>query len=394
MPSYDRRLRASLLWIVPLILIASPLSGCKHKEEFVAPPPMSVTVSKPVQKAVTDYAEFSGTIEAAESVDIRARVEGYLESIRFKPGARVKKGDLLFVVDPKPYQAKLDEAKAELARRQAELKNAEASVKKKELAFNSKAISELEAIQARADYEVAKAAIQGAQATIKTAELNLSYTIINAPISGRISRNLVDVGNLVGATDRTLLATIVKDEPIYAYFNVNERDLLHYQQNKDSQECPTNCDGKTRVFLGLAGQQSYPFEGRIDYMDNRLDRSTGTIQVRGVFSNSDHRLWPGLFARIQVPTANRENALLVPDSAIGTDQRGDYLLTVNGQNVVEYRPVTTGALIGELRVIETGISPEDRLIVSGLQRARPGLQVNPTEAPLLASSGTPNENSK
>ncbi len=395
MSSQISRLPANLLWMVSVILPALLLFGCSRSNEFVMPPPMDVTVSKPVQQAVTDYAEFSGTIEAIETVDIRARVEGYLESIRFKPGARVKQGDLLFVIDPRPYQAKLDEAKAQLVQRQAELRHAEAMVQKKELAFKANAVSEIETIQSRANYDVAKAAIQAAQAAVETAELNLAYTRIHAPIGGRISRNLVDVGNLVGASERTLLATLVNDDPVYAYFNVNERDLLRYQQREDSQESPTNRNAKTRVFLGLSGQQGYPFEGHIDYMDNQVDRSTGTIQVRGVFPNSDHHLWSGLFARIQVPTDSRANALLVPEAAIGTDQRGEYLLVVNAQKVVEYRPVVTGALIGDLRVIESGVSPEDRLIVSGLQRARPGLPVNPTEAPPAASlSYAPQANPK
>jgi RND family efflux transporter MFP subunit len=380
LPSRSRQFRAAPVWIVPLILTALVLSGCNRKNEFAAPPPVTVTVTKPVQKAVTDYVEYTGTVEAVESVEVRARVEGYLESIRFKPGARVKQGDLLFVIDPRPFQAKLEEAKAELARRQAELKHTEANMQKKEMALKVNAVSEIEVIQARADYEMTKAAIQAALAAIQTAELNLSYTKIRAAVSGRISRNLVDVGNLVGATERTLLATIVNDDPVYVYFNVNERDLLNFQQGRDSGDAPTSRNGKLKVFLGLSNQEGYPFEGHIDYMDNRLSQSTGTIQVRGVFANSDHRLLPGLFARIQSPIAHRESALLAPDSAVGSDQRGDYLLVVNSQNVVEYRPVITGALIGNDRVIESGISAEDRLIVSGLQRAMPGLTVNPAEA--------------
>ncbi|MCE5241612.1 MAG: efflux RND transporter periplasmic adaptor subunit [Desulfobacteraceae bacterium] len=385
MAPHRRLMDARIPWILPLLPALLFFSGCERKTEFVAPPPMAVTVARPVQQAVTDYAEYTGVVDAVESVEIRARVEGYLESVRFKPGARVKQGDLLFVIDPRPYQARLDEAKAELARRQAEMINAETILKRKELALQSKAVSELEAVQAKADHDVARAAVLAAQASLQTAELNLSYTRVLAPIGGRISRNMVDVGNLVGASERTLLATIVNDDPVYAYFNVNERDLLQYQQK---QESPTSGNGRTRVFLGLSGQQGFPFEGRIDYVDNRLDRSTGTIQVRGVFSNRDRRLTAGLYARIQVPTGTRENALLVPESAVGTDQRGEYLLAVNAQNVVEYRQVTTGALVGDLRVIESGISPDDRIVVVGLQRARPGLTVAPSDGPASGSSQT------
>lgn len=367
-------------WMTAAAMLTLLLYGCEEKNVYAPPPPPQVTVSKPAIETVTEYADFNGLTEAVDYVEVRARVEGYLESINFTPGARVKEGDLLFVIDPRPFQAKLDEAKAELKRRQAELKQAEATLKRKELAYKANAVSEVEVIQGRADRDVAKAAIQAALAAIETAELNLSYTRIHAPVSGRIGRDLVDEGNLVGASDRTLLTTIVKDDPIYAYFNVNERDLLYYQQHPSRKGFPTNGRVDIPVYLGLSNQQGYPFEGRIDFVDNRLDSSTGTIQVRGVFPNSEHRLWPGLFARIRVPIGVRENATLVPDLAVGTDQRGDYLLAVNDKKAVEYRPVKIGALVRDMRVIETGISPDDLIIIEGLQRARPGLTVSPVSA--------------
>jgi len=375
-----RAILESRKWIAAALMSCLLFAGCEEKNVYAPPPPPQVAVSKPIQQAVTDYADFNGLTQAIEYVEIRARVEGYLESINFQPGSRVKEGDLLFVIDPRPFQAKLDEAKAELERRKAELKQAEATLKRKELAYKANAVSEVEVIQGRADRDVAKAAIQAALAAIDTAELNLAYTRIHAPISGRIGRDLVDEGNLVGASERTLLTTIVKDDPIYAYFNVNERDLLYYQQHTARRDSPTNGEGSTPVYLGLSNQQDYPFEGRIDFVDNRLDPSTGTIQVRGVFPNSDHRLWPGLFARIRVPIGTRDNALLVPDPAIGTDQRGEYLLVVNDQNMVEYRPVQIGAQVLGMRVIETGIAAADRIIVEGLQRARPDSTVSPVPA--------------
>ena len=372
------------------MLLAVVLSGCQKKNEYAAPPPPLVTVNKPTQQAVTEYAQFNGLTQAIESVEIRARVEGYLESIHFEPGGRVQKGALLFVIDPKPFQAKLDEAMAELARRKAELKQTGATLKRKELAFRANAVSEVEVIQARADRDVAKAAIEAARAAIETARLNLSYTRIKAPISGRIGRQLVDVGNLVGAGERTLLTTIVRDDPIYAYFNVSERELLYYQKYNSPHASPTNGDGETPVYLGLSNQQGYPYRGKIDFVDNRLDANTGTIQVRGVFANPEHRLWPGLFARIQVPVNIRKQALLVPEAALGSGQRGEYLLVVNAKNVVEYRPVNTGPLVKDKRVIESGISIDDRVIVSGLQKARPGMTVKAVDAAAqAASSGKP-----
>jgi RND family efflux transporter MFP subunit len=356
------------------------LSSCQKANEFAAPPPPIVVVSPPVQHSVTEYAEFTGRTEAAEFVEIRARVEGYLQSIHFQPGSLVKKGSLLFQIDPRPFTAKLQEARAELERRQAELKQADATLKRKEMAFKASAVSELEVIQARADRDVAQAAIQGAQAAVETAELNLSYTRITAPIDGRIGRNLADVGNLVGATDRTLLTTIVRDDPIYAYFTVSERDLLAYQEHPGRVTAPTNGNGQVPVFLGLSSQTDYPFEGRIDFVNNRLDPSTGTIQVRGVFQNSSGRLLAGLFARIRVPIGTTEQAMLVPERSLGVDQRGEFLLVVNAQNTVEIRPVQTGPLVADLRVIRKGIVAEDRVVVDGVQKARPGITVIPTPA--------------
>ncbi len=373
--------RKSALWIIPSLALA--LSGCQPRNEYIPPPPPMVTVSKPVVQNVTEYAEFSGTTESFEFVEIRARVEGFLQSIHFQPGSVVKKGDLLFTIDPKPFQARLDEARAELERRQAELRQAEATLKRKEMAFKANAVSELEVIQSRADRDVAKAAIEGALAAIETAKINLSYTKIHAPTKGRIGRNLVDQGNLVGSGESTLLATIVQDDPIYAYFNINERDFVYYQSRRTGADGPTNGDGRARVELGLAGDDGYPFEGFIDFVDNRLDPSTGTIQVRGVFPNPDRRLWPGLFVRIRVPLGITENALLVPDVSLGSDQRGRFLLTVNPEGLVEYRPVKPGTLVGGLREIREGLSLEDRVIVAGVQSARPGSPV------LLKDAGGP-----
>lgn len=384
-----QRIRNGGRGLIAALLLLGCLAGCQKKNQYAAPPPPLVTVRKPLQQAVTEYAQFNGLTEAVESVQIRARVEGYLENVHFQAGARVRRGDLLFVIDPRPFRAKLDEAMAELARRQAELKQTAATLQRKELAFRANAVSEVEVIQARADRDVAKAAIEAARAAIETARLNLSYTRIEAPISGRIGRRLVDAGNLVGAGERTLLTTIVQDDPIYVYFNVSERELLYYQKYHSPHADPTNGDGETPVYLGLSNQQDYPYRGRIDFVDNRLDPDTGTVQVRGVFANPRHLLWPGLFARIRVPVNIRQEALLVPEAALGTDQRGDYLLVVNADNVAEYRPVTTGPRVKNLRVIEAGLAATDRVIVDGLQRARPGLPVKVVAAAAQAAAAAP-----
>jgi RND family efflux transporter MFP subunit len=317
---------------------------------------------------------------AIETVELRARVEGYLQSMHFSAGASVNQGDLLFVIDPKPFQARLDEATSDLAIRQAELELAETTLKRKEGALKDRAISEVEAIEARAQRNKAAAAVAAANATVETARLYLSYTNIYAPISGRIGRNLVDVGNLVGADESTLLATIVKDDPIYSYFNVSERDLMNYQNIKYNGDRGNGEKDVIPVYLGLSNERGYPFKGHVDYVDNRVDANTGTIQVRAVFPNPDHVLLPGLFARIRVPVDIRENALLVPDSALGADQQGRFVLVVNDQNTVDYLAVETGALIQGMRVIKDGVKPGDRVIVKGVQRARPGIAVTPVDS--------------
>jgi len=366
-------------WIFPFLILAVLQTSCQRQSEYVAPPPPQVVVSKPTIQSVTEFAEFSGTTQPYEFVEVRARVEGYLESIHFQPGRVVEKGHLLFTIDPKPFQAKLDEARAELEQRQAQLQQADAAVQRKEMAFRANAISELEVIQARADREVARAAIQGVRAAIETAKINLSYTKIHAPISGRIGRSLLDLGNLVGSSENTLLTTIVQDNPVYAYFHINERDFIYYQASRTGTDSPTQGDGQARLELGLAGNDKYPFEGYIDFVDNRLDPSTGTIQVRGVFPNPERQLWSGLFVRIRAPLGITENALMVPDVALGSDQRGRFLLTVNEENVVEYRPVRLGVLVDGLREIKDGISAEERVIIAGVQSARPGLTVTVRE---------------
>ncbi len=363
-----------------MALLVLALTGCQQKGEFTPPPPPMVTVATPTTQDVTEYAEFSGTTEAFEFVEVRARVEGYIESMDFQPGSVVQRGDLLFNLDRKPFQARLDEAVAALERRRAELKQAEATLQRREMAFRAKAVSELDVIQSRADRDVAQAAIEGARAAVDTARINLSYTRIHAPTTGRIGRALVDLGNLVGTSERSLLTTILRDDPIYAYFNINERDFIYYQSRRTDAHGPTNGDGRARLELGTAGDDGYPFEGTIDFVDNRLDPSTGTIQVRGVFPNPERKLLPGLFVRIRVPLGVRENAVVVPDVALGTDQRGRFLLTVDAENVVQYRPVTAGALVGGLREIREGISIEDRVIVAGVQSARPGLKVTVRDA--------------
>ena len=285
-------------------------------------------------------------------------------------------GELLFVIEQEPYEAALDRAKATLQSRIAELRLAKATERRKAEALKARAISKLEVLQAEAEVLTAQAAIAEARADVRNAEIELSYTEIRAPISGRVGRNLVDVGNLVGAGEQTLLTTIVKYQPMYAYFNVNERDLLRYRENKKTQD-----EGWEPVFeLGLANDAGYPHKGRLDYIDNRVDETTGTITIRGEFPNQMGDMVPGLFARIRIPEPQEQSALLVPEDALNRDQRGTYTLVVNSENTVEYRLLQAGPQIdGGLRVVEDGLRPDDWVIVRGIQRARPGAKVAPDQ---------------
>ncbi len=379
------------LAVFALFVVAGLPCGCEQPGGFPAQPPPEVTVSRPEVRTVTEYAEFTGTTEAVESVEVRARVEGFLESVHFEAGATVEEGDLLFVIDSKPYQAKLDQAEAELASRQAELKLAEHDHKRVERLYNDDTASEFEWVKARSSWEAAKAMVQAAEAAVDEARLNLGYTRILAPISGRISRKLVDAGNLVGAGEYTLLTTIVKDDPIYAYFSASERTLLQYLEKHPEKRRPTEPQEPEPLYLGLSNEEGFPHEGWINWADNRVDASTGTIPIRGVFLNPDHVLLPGLFVRLRAPVDEREGALLITDRAVGADQGGQYLLVVDDQNMVEKRHVEIGSLLDGMRVIEKGLAPEDWVVTKGVQRAREGMKVNAarSESPTSAASAEP-----
>ncbi|MGD9044949.1 MAG: efflux RND transporter periplasmic adaptor subunit [Desulfobacterales bacterium] len=368
--------------LILAILLSGILSGCSEKNEYVEPPAPEVTVSKPLVKNVTEYLEFTGTAKAIEEIDIRARVEGFLESVHFEDGAYVKKGQLLFIIDPKEYKAAVENARGRLGRHQAQLERAEREYQRNLSLFKQSAASEANVVKWKSEMEESRAAVISAVAALEKARLDLDYCTIRAPIDGRISRKLVDVGNLVGAGEKTLLTTIREGSPIYAYFSINERDLLRVMKKARQEGIPADNPDKIVLELGLANETGFPHKGHLDYADSTVDPKTGTMELRGVFPNPGppYFILPGLFVRLRLPVAERENALLVTERALGLDQGGRYLLVIDNENKVEQRYVEIVALEDGMRVIEDGLKPDDRVVVKGIQRAIPGVKVTPQQA--------------
>lgn len=363
-------------WLAAIAL----LCACRGNT-YVPPPPPEVTVSQPVRQEVTLYNEFTGHTAAIEAVDVRARVQGYLRSLHFVPGTNVKMGDLLFVIEPDLYQARYDQAVADLAGKEAQARASQAQLEITQSIFEKNAGSRTDLVQKTQQRDLDRAQVAQGKAAIEQAKLDLSYTRIYAPISGRIERNFVDVGNLVGTGEATVLTSIVANDPIYTYFTASEREVLQYRELQRAH-LTVAPEGQYNVAdVGVAGEDGFPHRGQIDYVSSRIDPNTGTIEVRAVFPNPDRVLLPGLFARVRVPLT-RQAVMLVPDVAVGTDQGGRFLLSVDDKNVVQYHRVKTGAQVGTLRIVEEGISTDDGVIVNGLQRARPGATVKPNRVPL------------
>ena len=372
--------------------------GCSKEPQQTAVasiPPPSVSVAAPVEREVTDFDEYTGRITAVEEVEVRARVRGYLVKINFTEGAEVKEGDVLFEIDPRPFQAELDAAKGQVAQWEAKLARAEADVARYERLLPKGAASQKDLDAAIADRGEARAAIQSALAAVKRAALDVEFSKVTAPIGGRVGRASVTKGNLVNASagEATLLTKIVSYNPIYVYFDIDERALVQYQQAARKQAGGSDRlssvrEAKIPVQLGLAAEPGFPHVGTVDFANNQVNPQTGTIQVRGVFANPNHLFTPGLFARVRVPVGDKYQAVMVPERAIGTDQGQKYLLAVNDKNVVEYRAVKLGRLHDSLRVIQEGLKPGELIIVNGIQRARPGLTVTPQRVEATNVSAT------
>ncbi len=354
------------------------LISCNRRQVPVAPPPPKVTVGQPVVRELIEWDEYIGRLEAVDSVEVRARVSGYLQSVHFKEGAIVKKGDLLFVIDPRPYQAELDRAEAELKLAKARLELAKNNLARAKKLLSAHAISEEEADTRASDERVALATVEQSEAAVQAARLNVEFTRVTAPISGRISRKLVTEGNLInGGTGGTLLTTIVSLDPIYCYAEADEQSFLKYTRLAREGRRPSSREVRNPAYLALVDEMGFPHKGYIDFVDNRLDPNTGTITGRAVFPNPDLTLTPGLFARIRIPGSGKYKAILIPDEAIVSDQSQKYVFVVDDKNIVKQRGVKLGPSAGGLRIIREGIKPEDWVIVSGVQRARPGVVVDP-----------------
>jgi RND family efflux transporter MFP subunit len=359
--------------------------GCNHG----APPkmelrPQVVTVSLPKQIEVTDTYYFEGYTAAVESVDVYSQVNGYLSKIYFQDGADVKQGDPLFLIDPRPFQAVYDQAAAEVNRVQKTLDRLTKDLTRADQLLPKRTISQEEYDRVFAEHAAAVAELKSRQAALETANLNLHFAAIKAPIAGRISRKFVTVGNLVTA-NTTRLTTIVSIRPIYVYFDVDEPTVLKVRQQIREGKVVSVRQAKAPVFLGLDIDNDYPYEGFLDFVDPSIDPKTGTLKLRGVFANEDDALSPGMHARVKMPIGKPYHALAIPERAIGTNQGRKIVYVVDAENQVRERPVVLGTLQGDLRVITSGIGPEDRVVVNGLQRVRDGITVDPKTAEELSA---------
>jgi RND family efflux transporter MFP subunit len=353
------------------------LAACGQENRFVAPPPPKVTVQLPVQQTVTPYLEATGNAASVNTVKLVARVQGYLQEIKYQDGATVKKGTPLFVIEPEPYKVKLEQAQAAEEGAKAALVNAQAEFLRQEQLQAKDVSTQANLDKARANRDTARANVLQAQAETQTAEINLGYTTVSAPFDGVVTARQVSLGELVGGDQPNQLASIVQLDPIWVWFNLSERDVQRVRTAM-AQRGITAAElvNKVPIEVGLQTDTGYPHRGVLDYAAPNVDQSTGTLQVRGIFQNPKRELLPGYFVRVRVPMAP-EPALLVPEVAIGTDQGGRYILALNAENTVEQRRVTLGQSFGEMRMVLGGLNPDQRIVVAGIQDAVPGQKVDP-----------------
>ena len=366
------------------VLACGALSACEQNS-FVPPPPPKVEVGLPAQKTITRYLEATGNTAPIKNVDLVARVQGVLQAINYQDGTQVKQGTVLFIIEPETYKLKLEQAQAAEAGAQASLKQAEADFRRQSDLVQRQAVSQATLDTSTSARDNAQANLQQAQVNNKIAAVNYGYTNVVAPFDGIVSAHLVSVGELVGASSPTQLATIVALDPIYVNFNVNEQDVLRIREEARRRGMTASDLTSLPIEVELQTETGYPHKGKLDYASPTINQSTGTLPVRGILPNADRVLLPGYYVRVRIPVEQDQAALLVPDVALGSDQAGRYVLIVNGDNVVEQRKVKTGPLDSGLRVIESGLKPDDRVVIAGLLRAIPGQKVEPQLQKIEAS---------
>jgi RND family efflux transporter MFP subunit len=384
------------LRLVLTACLAISLAACDEASEGdaqaqAAPPPPEVTVASPLVRRLTEWDEFTGRFEPIQEVEVRARVSGYIDEIHFEDGQIVERGQLLFTIDPRPYEAAADRLKAEIAQAEAQLRLAQLEQSRTQRLVSTSAAARATLDQREAEFASAQASLAAAQAALRQAELDLAFTQVAAPFRGRISDRRADVGNLV--SDQTLLTTIVQLDPIYLTFDMSEADFLAYQRAVQRGELPSTRDNKTLVGAHLVDEEDWPHQGSMDFVDNVVDRGSGTIRGRAVFANAQGLITPGQFGRIRIPGSPEYDAILVPDAAIMTDQSRRMVLTIDAQDTVQPRIVRPGpSQPGGLRIVRQGLEPQDRIIINGLIRARPGAKVTPKDGriepdPIQAEAG-------
>ncbi|MEO0796449.1 MAG: efflux RND transporter periplasmic adaptor subunit [Verrucomicrobiota bacterium] len=363
----------SIRFYFALLVACLFLTGCPKRNEFAEPPPPTVTVAEVQPQSVTVYDSLPGQTAAVSEVEVVARVQGFLLTQDFRAGSDVEEGQLLFTIDPAEYEANLKAAQGQLSSAIAQRDLADTTYQRNRELFATQAISELELLKSEADLDLAKGGVEQAQATLEQAKLDLGYTKVQSPIDGQISREFIDVGNLVGPGSNSSLARVVSFDPMYFYFDADERTFLKYLQ-RDRELRSERKSAQLSVSLQLADGSIYPEAGRIDYVDNQINRETGTIEVRAVFPNPTRLLYPGLFGNVRFAD-DIEEAIVVPEAVLQKDLAGSFVLVVNADNMVESRYVTKGARVDQGIILEKGLEPGSRLIVNGIQRARPGAKV-------------------
>jgi multidrug efflux system membrane fusion protein len=379
---------AKMLGVSACVLLA--IGGCgKSGGGAQSPPPPQVSVAQVLEKRVKDWDEFTGRLQAVETVEIRPRVSGYIDKVVFTEGSQVKRGDLLFVIDPRPYQAEYDRAAADVKRYKTALDLARIELVRVQRLKDSGAVSEEELDERKSTVAQAEANVAGSEAALETASLNLNFTRVTSPIAGKASRAEVTRGNLVtgGINGGTLLSSVVSMDPIYLYFDADEQSYLRYATMARSDAGVTSNDAQKPVQVGLANEEGFPHPGALDFVDNQLNPQTGTIRARAVLENKNGQFTPGLFARVQLLVSGEYAAILIEDRAVNTDQNQKYVLLLGANNQIEYRKVKLGRVIEGLRIVREGLKPGDVIVVNGAQRAHPGVTVTPQRV-TMGADGT------